>query len=279
MSKCGAPIVLTVAGSDSSGGAGLQADLKTFSALGTYGASVITALTAQNTLGVTAIHYPPAAFVGAQLRAVFDDLDVGAIKIGMAGGRDTICEIAGILKGYADILIVLDPVMVSTTGAVLLEADAEESLRRELVPLANIITPNGAEAARLLGQERTAVSLEERETQARALLDLGPKAVLVTGGDNGGNADQATDIYVDSSHVERLTVSRVDTKNTHGTGCTLSSAIAAYLAQGYDKIDAVRAAKHYVTSALLRSKALKVGEGAGPVHHFHELWDDQNDKL
>lgn len=262
------PIVLTIAGSDSSGGAGIQADLKTFSALGTYGASVLTALTAQNTLGVTAIHMVPADFVRAQLDAVLSDLDVKAIKIGMAGSAETISAIAGMLAD-SDIPLVVDPVMVAESGAALLEEEAERVLKEKLLPLADIVTPNLHEAARLLGQPVAADETEMR-AQARDLHEFGPASVLVKGGHASGA--EAVDIYFDGTKFDRLAMPWVDTPNGHGTGCTLSSAIAAFLGHGAAMRDAVFRAKLYITDALAHSGELDIGEGAGPVHHFHALW-------
>jgi hydroxymethylpyrimidine/phosphomethylpyrimidine kinase len=262
------PIALTIAGSDSSGGAGIQADLKTFSALGVYGASVITALTAQNTQGVHAIHMVPADFVAAQIDAVMSDLDVRAVKIGMAGAADTVETIARAL-GDAEIPIVLDPVMVAESGDPLLDSAAEDKLRDVLLPLADLVTPNLHEAARLLGQPVAGGETEMR-AQARALHEQGPRAVLVKGGH--GTGPEAVDILFDGTRYDRLAVPRIDTANRHGTGCTLSSAVAAGLAHGASLRDAVFRAKAYVTDALKDADELEVGHGAGPLHHFHALW-------
>lgn len=263
------PIVLTIAGSDSSGGAGIQADLKTFSALGVFGASVITALTAQNTQGVTSIHQPPAAFLKDQLEAVLSDLDVCAIKIGMIGDEGSVLAIVDVLKSRRPLPVVLDPVMVSTTGARLLEQGAVSALRTELLPLTTLITPNLYEAADLLSEAK-AQSVEVCEAQARRLADLSEAAVLLTGGDADG--DEALDILYDGKAVRHFAGRKINTSNTHGTGCTLSSAIAAYLAMGEDLPTAVSKAKAYVTAALERSHELSIGKGAGPVHHFHAIW-------
>jgi hydroxymethylpyrimidine/phosphomethylpyrimidine kinase len=262
------PIALTIAGSDSSGGAGIQADLKTFSALGVYGASVLTALTAQNTRGVSAIHSVPADFVGAQIDAVLDDLDVRAVKIGMAGSAETVRTIAGRLE-TVEIPVVLDPVMVAESGDPLLDEHAEKALREELLPLADLVTPNLHEAARLLGQPVAADETEMR-AQARSLHDLGARAVLIKGGH--GEGAEAVDILFDGTSYDRVAAPRVETKNAHGTGCTLSSAIAAGLAHGASLRDAVYRAKAYITEALSHADELDVGQGAGPVHHFHALW-------
>lgn len=263
------PIALTIAGSDSSGGAGIQADLKTFSALGVYGASVITALTAQNTQGVSSIHQVPGEFVTAQLDAVFADLDTRAVKIGMVGAAGQAEAIAKKLETLDDIHVVLDPVMVATSGDALLEPDAEGILRNDLLPLADIITPNLQEAARLLDIPVAADETEMR-AQARDLHEMGPSAVLIKGGH--GKGAEALDILFDGTRYDRVIANRINTKNTHGTGCTLSSAIAACLAHGASMRDAVFRAKAYITDALAHADELQIGQGAGPVHHFHALW-------
>ncbi|MET0706490.1 MAG: bifunctional hydroxymethylpyrimidine kinase/phosphomethylpyrimidine kinase [Tardiphaga sp.] len=260
------PIALTIAGSDSSGGAGIQADLKTFAACGVYGASVITALTAQNTRGVTGVHPVPAEFVTAQLDAVFDDLAVGAVKIGMVAQRDVIAAIVTGLTRWKPKHVVLDPVMVATSGDRLLLPDAIEALRSTLVPLADIITPNLPEAAALL-DEAIATSEAEIEAQGRRLLALGCRAVLIKGGH--GHGTESIDYLVTQARVVALPALRVATQNTHGTGCTLSSAIAAALAKGDDMETAVRFAKAYVTAAIAAANRFAVGHGHGPVHHFH----------
>lgn len=262
------PIALTIAGSDCSGGAGIQADLKSFSACGAYGASVITALTAQNTMGVRAVHAVPASFVTAQLDAVFDDLDVSAVKIGMVADCEVIAVIARAMATRKPAYIVLDPVMVATSGDRLLAPDAIETLRRDLIPLADMITPNLPEAAALL-DAAMASTQDEAVAQGRELLARGARAVLVKGG-HGGGAD-SVDILVTPQGVTRFVAARVDTKNTHGTGCSLSSAIAAYLARGHDLVAAVGAAKDFVTAAIAASDRLDVGKGHGPIHHFHAL--------
>lgn len=266
------PIALTIAGSDSSGGAGIQADLKTFSALGIYGVSVITALTAQNTLGVTAIHAVPGDFITAQLDAVYDDLDIKAIKIGMVGSIEVVSAIADKLNSQEGIPIVLDPVMVATSGDPLLDADTEQALRERLIPLADLITPNLEEAARLLGGSVSAASEEEMKDHAKRLMGLGSDAVLVKGGHCEG--DEATDILWDGSNITRLAGPRIDTRNTHGTGCTLSSAIAAGLAKEHPLDKACAGAKKYLTSALAAADDLDVGQGSRPVHHFFDLWEN-----
>jgi hydroxymethylpyrimidine/phosphomethylpyrimidine kinase len=263
------PIALTIAGSDSSGGAGIQADLKTFSALGVYGASAITALTAQNTQGVSAIHAVPPEFVRAQIDAVFSDLNVRATKIGMLGNEHTIAAVAEALQAWQGPPIILDPVMVAGSGDPLLDEGAEFALRAHLLPMADLITPNIPEAARLLGAS-AAVDEPMMVRQGELLLSLGAKAVLVKGGH--GSGQEAVDIFLDGTNIVRLAADRVVTTNTHGTGCTLSSAIAALMAKGLPMLDAVREAKIYLTDALAKADELGVGHGKGPVHHFHALW-------
>ena len=241
------PIALTIAGSDSSGGAGIQADLKTFAALGVYGASVITALTAQNTQGVTGIHDVPADFVTKQIDAVFGDLAVNAVKIGMLSRVEAIEAVAAGLDRHNAANIVLDPVMVATSGDRLLAKNAVETLTRRLFPRATVVTPNLPEAAALLGVG-PARNEDEMEAQARALMKLGAQAVLIKGGHGAG--EESVDLLVETSGHTRLAVRRIRTTNTHGTGCTLSSAVAAGLARGLSLKGAVAAAKDYVTAAI-----------------------------
>ena len=263
------PIALTIAGSDSSGGAGIQADLKTFAALGVYGASVITALTAQNTQGVSGIHQVPAEFVTAQIDAVFSDLVVGAVKIGMVAHPPVMDAIVAGLKRWSPKYVVLDPVMVATSGDRLLAAEAVDALRTKLIPLASVITPNLPEAADLLGE---AVATDEAavEQQGRRLLALGCKTVLIKGGHGQGN--ESIDYLIDASGVTALAAPRVATKNTHGTGCSLSSAIAAELAKGEEMTTAVRNAKTWVSAAIAAADRFSVGHGHGPIHHFHKFY-------
>jgi hydroxymethylpyrimidine/phosphomethylpyrimidine kinase len=263
------PIAVTVAGSDSGGGAGIQADLKTFSALGVYGASVITALTAQNTKGVTAIHDVPAEFVAAQIDAVFSDLDVSAVKIGMVSQRGVIETIAAGLARWRQSRVVLDPVMIATSGDKLLAPDAVDVLRRVLMPLALVVTPNLPEAAALLDAPVAHTETAMRE-QGERLLALGARAVLIKGGHADGA--ESVDLLIEPTAVTRLAADRIATANTHGTGCTLSSAVAAGLAKGLPLAEAVRAAKTYVTEALAAASRIKIGSGHGPVHHFHAWW-------
>jgi hydroxymethylpyrimidine/phosphomethylpyrimidine kinase len=262
-------IAVTIAGSDSGGGAGIQADLKTFSALGVYGASVITALTAQNTLGVAAIHDVPPEFVTAQIDAVFSDLKVDAVKIGMLSRPATIEAVAAGLDRHRQRKIVLDPVMVAASGDPLIADDAVTVLLETLIPRAALVTPNLPEAARLLN-ETVADGQSAIEGQAARLLARGAKAVLLKGG-HGGGAESA-DYLLTPVGGRWLTAPRIATDNTHGTGCTLSSAIAAGLACGRHLEAAVVAAKEYLTAAIAAADRLKIGEGRGPVHHFHAIW-------
>ena len=264
----GIPIALTIAGSDSSGGAGIQADLKTFSAFGVYGASVVTALTAQNTLGVAAVEPVAASFVVAQMEAVLCDLEVGAIKTGMLANAAIVAAVAHRLRDAPRRPLVVDPVMVATSGDVLLEHDAVDALKRELFPLALLITPNLPEAARLLDAEEAA-SEAEAVGQAKALLALGCGAVLLKGGH--GSGETAVDILCDASGIERFERPKIDTRNTHGTGCTLSAAIAALLACGVGLREAVGRAKDFVWQALHGGRALGVGHGNGPVDHLFAI--------
>jgi hydroxymethylpyrimidine/phosphomethylpyrimidine kinase len=263
------PIAVTIAGSDSGGGAGIQADLKTFAAFGVYGASVITALTAQNTKGVTAIHDLPADFIAAQIDAVFSDLNAGAVKIGMLSQPPVITAVAAGLDRYSQTNVVLDPVMVAASGDRLLVPAAVEVLRRELIPRALIITPNLPEAAVLL-DGTIAASEGDMRDQAERLLALGPRSVLVKGGH--GEGPESVDIFFDGAIELRLPAPRIATRNNHGTGCTLSSAIAAGLAKGLQLVEAVAEAKAYVTLAIAGADRLTIGSGRGPVHHFHAWW-------
>lgn len=263
-------IALTIAGSDSGGGAGIQADLKTFSALGVYGASAITALTAQNTRGVDAVGAVAPALVAAQIEAVLADLDVGAVKIGMLPDAATVDIVVGALDGYSG-PVVVDPVMVAKSGDVLSDAGAVAAIRDRLVPRATLLTPNLPEAGRLL--DCPAAGDEARmEAQGRALRELGAGAVLMKGGHAAGPV--CTDLLVTAEQVIRLNAPRQATGNTHGTGCTLSSAIAAGLARGDALSNAVARAHAYLQQAIGAADTLCVGSGTGPVHHFHGIWAD-----
>ncbi len=264
-------IAVTIAGSDSSGGAGIQADLKTFAALGVYGASVLTAVTAQNTQGVRAIHNIPAPFVAAQIDAVFSDLAVNAVKIGMLSRRETVKMVTAALARRRARNIVLDPVMIASSGARLLAPPAIGALRDLLVPSALLVTPNLPEAAELTGAS-PARNEEEMEVQAREILSLGARYVLIKGGH--GQGDECVDLLLGQGDLVRLSSRRIATKNTHGTGCTLSSAIAAGLAKGFDLVTAVHRAKAYVTAAIGAADHLQVGHGHGPLHHFHAFREE-----
>ena len=267
------PIALTIAGSDSSGGAGIEADLKTFSALGVYGATVITALTAQNTKEVRAIHAVPAEFVAAQIDAVFSDLRVNAVKIGMLWQAEVIGTVAAALGRWDQGNVVLDPVLVATSGDRLLAPSALELLKRALFPRARLLTPNLLEAAALLDAS-VAQSEEDMREQGERLLAFGPRAVLMKGGHGAGA--QSLDLLIEPQDCMRLVADRITTRNSHGTGCTLSAAIAAGLAKGLDLAEAVRRAKEFVTAALAAADALEVGSGRGPVHQFHGIWPKQH---
>ncbi|SAK99360.1 phosphomethylpyrimidine kinase [Caballeronia arationis] len=263
------PNVLTIAGSDSGGGAGIQADLKAFSALGAYGASVITALTAQNTRGVTAIHTPDASFVTAQLDAVFDDIRIDAVKIGMLANADIVRAVADALRRHRPKHVVLDTVMISKSNHALLAPEAVDALRDELLPLATLVTPNLPEAAALLGTS-AAADEDAMVRQGEALIAHGARAVLMKGG-HLASAD-SPDWLVESTGAVRLGGARVPLKNTHGTGCTLSSAIAALIPQTDSLAAATAEAKRYLTGAIEQSARLDVGHGVGPVHHFFRWW-------
>jgi hydroxymethylpyrimidine/phosphomethylpyrimidine kinase len=265
-------IAVTIAGSDSSGGAGIQADIKTFAALGVYGASVITALTAQNTTGVTAIHDVPADFIAAQIDAVFSDLKVDAVKIGMLSQAAVTHAVAKGLARYKAKNIVLDPVMVATSGAALTSDSAVDALRDELIPRALLVTPNLLEAAALIGAAVARNELE-MEIQAREILSLGALNVLIKGGHGCG--EESVDLLIGQGQVIRLSAKRIKTRNTHGTGCTLSSAIAAGLAKGLDLAAAAHDAKAYVTTAIAANDHFQVGHGNGPLHHFFAQWRDE----
>lgn len=263
------PIAVTIAGSDSSGGAGIQADLKTFSALGVYGASVIAALTAQNTTTVAAVYAVPPDFVAAQMDAVFTDLAAGAVKIGMLGDADVIATVAAGLDRHGQTNVVLDPVMVASSGRRLLAPHAIDALRTELLPRALVITPNLPEAAALLDADEAKDEASMLQ-QAERLIALGANAVLMKGGHAGGA--ESADLLVTATASIRVTGERIATRNTHGTGCTLSAAIAAGLAKGLGLPDALREAKAYTTAAIAAADRLAVGRGPGPLHHFHRWW-------
>ncbi len=259
---------LTIAGSDSGGGAGIQADVKSFSAMGVYGATVITAITAQNTRAVTAVHPVPDDVVTAQIAAVLDDIDIGAIKIGMLGTPSLIEAVAEAISGF-DGPVVLDPVMIAKSGDALLQDTAIGALRSVLLPRATLLTPNLPEAAKLLDR-REATGVDAAMTQAQALLAIGAGAVLMKGGHAEG--DTCTDLLVKPDAQQEFSAPRIDTVNTHGTGCSYSSAIAALLAQGWALPDAVAQAHGWLHDAITHADQLDVGHGHGPVHHFHQMW-------
>jgi hydroxymethylpyrimidine/phosphomethylpyrimidine kinase len=262
-------IALTIAGSDSGGGAGIQADLKTFSALGVYGASVITAVTAQNTQAVTAVHDIPVDIVTKQIQAVLDDINVAAIKVGMLSSSEIILAVSEQLS-QSNIPVVLDPVMVSKSGDALLQQSAIESLKTKLLPIAFLLTPNLPEAATLL-QCGVANNETAMQAQGEALIKLGAKAVLMKGGHAKG--DECVDLLiVRDGPITRFQSARINTKNTHGTGCTLSSAIAAHLAKGISLVESVHLSHNYLKQAIVSADQLQIGKGYGPVHHFHSLW-------
>ena len=263
------PAAMTIAGSDSGGGAGIQADLKTFAALGIYGTSVLTAITAQNTVAVTAVHEVPVDMIAAQIDAVVTDIGVDAVKTGMLSSSAIIECVAASLTKYPEIsglrLLVVDPVMVAKSGDSLLREDAVEVLRDRLLSLAAVVTPNIPEAETLTG--RSIVTDGDVRKAAEEIVAMGAAAVVVKGGHREG---PATDLYFDGSNFREFTSPRIETANTHGTGCTFASAVAAGLAQGLTTEDAVGLAKEYVTQAIRRS--FPIGQGHGPLNHFYKLW-------
>jgi len=262
--------VLTIAGSDSGGGAGIQADLKTIAASGCYGMTVITALTAQNTLGVTGIHAVPVDFVKAQLDAVLSDIGCDAVKIGMLFSAELIRTVADGLRRYGVTRIVLDPVMVAQSGDKLLQAEAIDALKQHLIPLADIVTPNLPEASVLLGREIS--TSEAMGAAAVELAGLGCRSVLIKGGHL--DSDDCVDcLYLrEEERMVTFPGRRIATRNNHGTGCTLSSAIASCMARGEGIEQAVRQAKSYITGAIEAGAVYSIGHGHGPVHHFHRFW-------
>ena len=260
------PIAMTIAGSDSGAGAGIQADLKTFAALGVYGTSAITAITAQNTLRVTGVQEIAPDLIAAQIDAIVSDIGVDATKTGMLSSSEIIQVVAGAVQRHSLSPLVVDPVMVAKGGDRLLREDAVGALRTRLLPLATVVTPNAPEAAALTG--RPVTSLEQAREAARAIVAMGAQWVVVKGGHFEG---PAADTLYDGHRFYDFSAERVKTRNTHGTGCTFASAIAAGLAKGLDVPEAVRRAKEYVTAALQRAFAL--GHGHGPLNHFYKLWE------
>lgn len=264
------PAALTIAGSDSSGGAGIQADLRTFAALEVYGASAITAVTSQNTLGVRGVEVLAAKFVASQIDAVLDDVPVGAIKTGMLASA-AVAEAVVVELTKCNVPIVVDPVMVAKSGALLLDDDAVAVVGSRLLPLATLVTPNLAEAERLVGFAVRTV--DDQERAARLLVDRGAKAALVKGGHSQG--DPVDVLFVgESLTLKKLTSKRIETMHTHGTGCTYSAAIAAYLARGVMLVDAVTKAHAYVATAI--AQAPGIGRGHGPLHHMHPWYPSQH---
>ncbi|MBI2723639.1 MAG: bifunctional hydroxymethylpyrimidine kinase/phosphomethylpyrimidine kinase [Chloroflexi bacterium] len=261
------PRALTIAGSDSGGGAGIQADLKTFAAYGVYGSSAVTAVTAQNTLGVADWLAMPEALVAGQINAVLDDIGAGAVKTGMLANAGIVRTVAGVLRERGVSALVVDPVMVAKGGTKLLEDDAIDALVRELIPLAAVVTPNVPEAEMLTGSRIQ--SLKDAQVAARAIAGMGARSVVVKGG-HLDDSERSTDIFFDGQNPREFHAIRVRTQHTHGTGCTFSAAIAAGLAKGLSMADAVALAKSYVTLAL--QHAYPVGHGHGPVHHFYRYW-------
>lgn len=269
------PVALSIAGTDPSGGAGIQADLKTFSALGAYGTTVITALVAQATQGVRGIEVVDPDFLRLQWRTLVDDVRIDAIKIGMLANSQIADTVGDFLSESLTGTVVLDPVMVAASGDRLLDPEGEDAVRR-LLPAASLITPNLPEAAVLLGAE-PADSIDQMRAQAADLLELGAVRVLLKGGHLvGGEGGQSIDVYADGEQVVELAAPLVDTKNTHGTGCSLSSAIAALRPQRDDWLSTVRDAKDWLTGALAAGDSLDIGAGSGPVHHFYQVWKESS---
>lgn len=261
------PVAMTIAGSDSGGGAGVQADLKTFSALGVYGASTLTAITAQNTVAVTAVHEIPVEIIAAQIEAVVTDIGVDAVKTGMLSSPAIVQVVAREVQRHGVANLVVDPVMVAKSGDALLREEAVDSVRTQLLPLAALVTPNLPEAETLTGM--TISSEQDVKEAAAKILGMGARAVVIKGGHREG---PASDLFYDGNDFAEFTSERIDTVNTHGTGCTFASAAAAGLAQGMTVLDAVAQAKRYVTEAIRNSYPL--GRGHGPVHHFYEFWTE-----
>lgn len=262
--------VLTIAGSDSGGGAGIQADLKTMSAIGCYGMSVITALTAQNTRGVTGIHAVPPSFAADQIAAVFSDIGADAVKIGMLYSAELIEVIAQQLKTYGAEKIILDPVMVAQSGDKLLQDDAIQAIKEYLMPLADVVTPNIPEAEVL--NDCVILNLEDMQAAAKSLAGYGSRSILIKGGHLENN-DSTDFLYIaEEDRFVRLEAKRIASNNNHGTGCTLSSAIASYMARGNDIEGAVRKAKNYIQNAIRAGADYTIGHGHGPVHHFFDFW-------
>ena len=265
MAAVNVPKAMTIAGSDSGGGAGIQADLKTFSALGVYGSSTLTAITAQNTVGVTMVHEIPIDIIVAQIDAVLSDIGADAVKTGMLASSAIVETVAEEMERHQVSRLVVDPVMVAKSGDRLLREDAVEALRTRLIPLAAVVTPNIPEAEALTGLKIE--TDEDVRRAAEAIVQLGARAVVVKGGHREG---PATDLFYDGVRFQEFSAPRIDTVNTHGTGCTFASAVAAGLAKGLEVVESVELAKDYVTEAIRRS--FPVGHGHGPLHHFYKWW-------
>ncbi len=267
--------VLSIAGFDGSGGAGIQADLKTFSALGCYGATALTSLPVQNTVGVRSIFDISTLCVEEQIKAILDDIQMNAVKIGMLHRQDIIESVAHILGQYTVPNIVLDPVMVAKSGDKLLLPNAIATMKERLFRITTVLTPNLLEASELLGREiQTKAQMEKA---ALDLIEMGPQAVVVKGGHLKGNCDDCLCLKNPNIEIHWLPGPRIQTKNTHGTGCTYSAAIASFLARGFNIFDSVKQAKQYLTKSIEAGAKLNIGRGNGPVHHFHHLWGKVNE--
>jgi len=259
------PVVMTIGGLDPSGGAGILADIKTIAALGCYGVAVVTSITFQNTRGVFGVSNQSAHDVRRQMNALLDDFDIAAIKTGMLPTRESVAEVASIIKASSIPIVVVDPVLKSTSGFELVESDAAGAIRADLFPLASVITPNVSEAQLLTGAEIR--DLASTQQAARTILTMGPRAVLITGGDL--TSDSSTDVLVDNNGLCTYTVDRVESRNTHGTGCTFASALACLLAKDEDLRDAIPIAKRYIVEGILSGPS--VGHGNSPLNHFPTL--------
>ena len=259
------PVAMTIAGSDSGGGAGIQADLKTFSALGVFGTSTLTAITAQNTVGVTAVHEIPTDVIAAQIDAVVTDIGADAVKTGMLSSPEIVTTVADAVRRHHIANLVVDPVMVAKSGDRLLRAEAIATICDALIPLAKVVTPNIPEAEDLTGL--SIASDDDARRAAQAIIGMGARSVVIKGGHRDG---PPTDILYDGAEFIEFTTERIPSTNTHGTGCTFASAIGAGLAHGLETAAAVAQAKEYVTAAI--SAAYPIGQGHGPLHHFHAFW-------
>ncbi len=259
------PTAMTIAGSDSGGGAGIQADLKTFSALGVFGTSTLTAITAQNTVGVTAVHEVPTDIISAQIDAVITDIGADAVKTGMLSSAAIVATVSDAVRRHGITNLVVDPVMVAKSGDRLLREEAISSICNDLIPLAKVVTPNIPEA-----EDLTGLSIEsdaDVRQAAEAIIRMGARSVVIKGGHRDG---PPTDVLYDGATFLEFTTERIPSTNTHGTGCTFASAVAAGLARGLEIPDAVQQAKDYVTAAI--RAAYPIGQGHGPLHHFHAFW-------